>query len=135
MFLDMAVERSGGERASAAPHQAGGTVALQGLKLGVWQSVDIGGLMRHGWTRLTIRLDAPAPPGTRLLGMIFNLGMIFDCREAPVVAGDGADPTCTFVFALTPQLFIRRGITKVVLRVIVVGSEPDIPWGNAHPDQ
>jgi len=134
-FLAMAVERAGDVDVPEVRHQATITVGSRDVKLGNWQSIDITGMLKQGGTRLTVHLDAPAAPGTRLVGIIFILGMIFDCREAEVSDAEGQGPGCTFTFVLHPTLLAGRGVSRIVLRVTEAGSAPVIPWGNVHPEQ
>ena len=134
-FLAMAVERSGEAGDPEVRHPARLTIGPGELSLGVRYSVDISGLLKLGGTRLNVRLVAPAAPGARLIGMIFILGMIFDCREVEVADEGDEGAACTLSFIVHPKMLVGRGISRIVLRVIAAGSAPIIPWGNVHTEQ
>ena len=134
-FLAMAVERSGEAGDPEVRHPARLTIGPGELSLGVRYSVDISGLLKLGGTRLNVRLVAPAAPGARLIGMIFILGMIFDCREVEVADEGDEGAACTLSFIVHPKMLVGRGISRIVLRVIAAGSAPIIPWGNVHSEQ
>ncbi len=134
-FLAMAVARSGETENPEARLQATISVGPPELQLGNWLTVDIAGVLQQGGTRLVVRLVNPAAPGTRLIGIIFILGMIFDCREAEVSDADGEGPSCSFTFVLHPRMLAGRGISRIALRITEAGSAPIIPWGNVNPEQ
>lgn len=131
VVMAMAAERCGSAPGPGSP--AGGSVPLFDAKLGTWQTLDLAVAIQRGWRQITLSFESPAPPGTRLIGMIFSLGMLIDYRKVK----QGAPGTAaTLTLSLDPQLLRRRGLTSVVLRIIDEdGPAPFIPWGIAQPPE
>jgi len=127
LALAMALERS--DAAGESKHSSSGVrIALDNVRLDRWQVVSVSRILQHRPTRLVVEFDAPVEPGVSLMGAIFILGLMFDCKLAESVQRSGAPPRCRLAFDIHPDLLIRRGVTKLVLRVIVAGSAPELPW-------
>jgi Uncharacterised nucleotidyltransferase len=126
LALSMAVARSGD--LAAASVRIGASLALGDVELGSYRVVDVSRLLHGGTAALSVSFWPNAAPGTRLIGTVLLLGLVFDGREGIVTAEYGERPICRMTFAINVHFLRRRGVTRLALRFIPHGSRTIIPW-------